>query len=219
MNRLGLILFTIGALAARARADSFHQSAKTVDRFNYVEVTLTLDRPAKGNPFVDASLAGVLQHAVPSVRSPLTPPANVDGFCDRDDGRVFRIRFMPTVEGRYTYTVTFRNGASELKHSGEFTARTGKRRGMVLRDEEHPTHFTWSGSGDHFFYNSTTAYWLLGFKDDAVIRESIDRLDRLRVNRIRVALSGRTASGMRWKEPMIVRNDDFQFRLFKHFFR
>src|SRR6185503_16871714 len=42
---------------------------------------------------------------------------------------------------------------------------------------------------------------------------SIDRLTRLKVNRIRTALSARTTSGMRWKEPMVVSNDDFQFRL------
>jgi hypothetical protein len=30
---------------------------------------------------------------------------------------------------------------------------------------------------------------------------------------VEVALGGRTTSGLRWKEPMIVSNDDFQYRL------
>ena len=207
MNPISLaaVLVCIATLAATA-APRFTQSAKSVDRFNFVEVTLTLDEPAKGNPFVDAALEGQLTPAGGSV-------ARVDGFCDSVDGRVFRIRFLPLVAGRHAYALAFRSGDTELKYTGEFNVRAGKRRGLAVRDREHPNHFVWSGSGDHFFYNSTTAYWLLGFRDDGVIRQSLDRLDRLGVNRIRVALSGRTASGLRWKEPMIVSNDDFQYRL------
>ncbi|MGH8021445.1 MAG: DUF5060 domain-containing protein [Opitutaceae bacterium] len=206
MYRLIFSFFAACALAASASAGSFVQSARSVDRFDFVEITLTLDEPATGNPFVDASFSGEF---LPAGGTAL----EVDGFCDRDDGRVFRVRFMPALAGKHTYALTFRNGARELKHTGEFTARKGKRPGPVRVDQEHPTHFVHDGAGGHFFYNSTTAYWLLGFQDEAVIRESIDRLARLKVNRIRVALSGRTASGMRWKEPMIVSNDDFQYRL------
>jgi hypothetical protein len=177
-----------------------------LDRFDVVEITLTLDTPPAGNPFTDAALEGRFTPAHgDSIR--------VDGFCDSEDGRAFRIRFMPTVAGRHRYVLHFRSGTRALEHAGEFTARAGKRRGLVVRDPEHPTHFKWSRSSDHFYYNSTTAYWLLGFRDDAVIRESIDRLDRLGINRIRVALSGRTRSGMRWKEPMIVSDSAFQYRL------
>src|SRR6185437_11484543 len=163
---LPLMAVLFFALAAEAKP-AFQQSARSVDRYDFVEVTLALDEPAKGNPFVDAMLVGEL-----------TPPGagafKLDGFCDSDDGRVFRIRFMPTVAGRHTYAVTFRNGGTELKHQGEFTARAGSRKGMVRVDPEHPTHFQFAGTGEHFFYNGTTAYWLLGWRDDAVIRESID---------------------------------------------
>jgi hypothetical protein len=176
-----------------------------VDRFDYDEVMLALDAPASGNPFTDASFSGGF-----------TPPGatarKLDGFCDSDNGHVFRIRFMPAVAGNHRYEVTLRNGGTELKHAGDFTARPGKRPGVVRVDREHPTPFIFDGSGAHLFYNSTTAYWLLGFQDDAVIRGSIDRLARLTVNRIRVALSGRTESGMRRKEPLIVSNGDFQYR-------
>ncbi len=206
MKRLFPLLLAVGLLSCGAFADSFKQSARSVDRFDFVEVTLTLDAPATGKPFVDAAFDGEFKpdHAM---------ALKVDGFCDSDDGRLFRIRFMPTVAGKHTYSVSFRNGGRELRHAGEFTARAGKRPGLVRVDREYPAHFIRDGGGGRFFYNSTTAYWLLGFKDDAIIRESIDRLTRLKVNRIRVALSGRTASGMRWKEPMIVSNDDFQYRL------
>ena len=116
-----------------AMAARFQQSARTVDRFDYVEVTLTLDAPANGNPFIDASLTGEF---TPSGAAAV----KLDGFCDSDEGRVFRIRFMPVVAGQHRYEVTFRNGGTELKHAGDFTARSGKRSGVVRVDREHPTH-------------------------------------------------------------------------------
>lgn len=201
---LTLSCVAASALAGSALADSFVQSAASLDRFDYVEITLTLDAPASGNPFVDASFSG-------EFLPPGAARLAVDGFCDSDDGRVFRLRFMPTVAGKHTYALTFRNGSKELRHVGELTAHPGKRSGLVRVDKEHPTHFV--RDGEHFFYNSTTAYWLLGFQDEAVIRESIDRLAQLKVNRIRTALSARTTSGLRWKEPMIVSDKDFQYRL------
>jgi hypothetical protein len=184
----------------------FEQSDRTVERFDFVEVTLTVTNPPAGNPFTDAEVAGEFAREGGAARQ-------ADGFCDSEDGSVFRIRFMPTEAGKHTYSVGYKRGGEEQRHSGSFIARAGRRKGMVRVDKEHATHFVWEGTGEHFFYNSTTAYWLLGFTDEKVIRESIDRLARLKVNRIRTALSGRTTSGMRWKEPMVVSDEAFQFRL------
>jgi hypothetical protein len=205
-RRLFLSMAIAMALAGLVRADTFTQSARSVARFEFVEVTLQLTQAVAGNPFTDAALEGEFTAGSGS-------HAKVDGFCDGDDGRTFRIRFLPQTAGKYSYKLTFRSGARELAHSGEFSVREGRRRGLVHVDPEHPFHFVWSGTGEHFFYNSTTAYWLLGWKDDAVIRESIDRLAKLQINRIRVALNGRTENGLRWKEPMIVSDESFQYRL------
>lgn len=200
------VLWFVLSLCPALAGVQFEQSAKSLDRFDFVEVTIKVTDPPSGNPFTDAEVTGEFGREG-------QVPVNVDGFCDSDDGSLFRIRFMPTQAGPHVYSVTYKRGRDEQMHSSSFVTRPGKRKGMVRVDKGHPTHFVWEGSGEHFFYNSTTAYWLLGFKDDAVIRDSIDRLARLKVNRIRSALSGRTASGMRWKEPMIVSDDLFQFRL------
>jgi hypothetical protein len=205
-TRLIVIMLAVCGLRVAAFAVTFTQSAKSVDRYDFVEITLRLEAPAPGNPFTDAAFAGEF-----------TPgggtPVKVDGFCDSDDGSIFRIRFMPSQAGKHDYTVLYRRGGVEERHTGSFTARQGRRKGLVRVDKEHPFHFVWEGTGEHFFYNGTTTYWLLGWRDDAVIRESLDRLARLKVNRIRVALNGRTKDGLRWKEPMIVSNDEFQYRL------
>ncbi|MCL4195369.1 MAG: DUF4038 domain-containing protein, partial [Thermoguttaceae bacterium] len=139
--------------------------------------------------------------------------ATVEGFCDSPDGSIYRIRFMPTRPGQYTYRVSFRRGDSEQTHSGRFEARDARRRGLIRVDPKHPWHFQWEGTGEHYFWNGTTTYWLLGWEDEEVIRQAIDRLARLKVNRIRVALCGRTHSGDRWFEPLVISTDKFRFRL------
>lgn len=64
---------------------------------------------------------------------------------------------------------------------------------------EHPWHFLWEGTGEHYFWNGTTTYWLLGW-DDETIRSSIDRLSGLKVNRLRAAINGRVRDGRAWYE-------------------
>jgi hypothetical protein len=177
-----------------------------VDRFDFLEITVKVSDPPAGNPFTEAEVTGEF---TPERGAPI----KVDGFCDSEDGSVFRVRFMPARAVWHNYAITYRRGGVEQKYAGSVNVRPGSRKGPVRVDKEHPFHFIREGTGEHFFYNGTTTYWLLGWRDDAIIRKSLDRLARLKVNRIRVALNGRTRDGLRWKEPMIVSNDEFQYRL------
>jgi hypothetical protein len=59
-------------------------------------------------------------------------------------------------------------------------------------DPDHPWHFIWEETREHYFFNGTTAFWLMGWRDEQVIRNSLARLSQLKVNRVRVLLSGRT---------------------------
>lgn len=209
MRRLLPSLLALALLPVLARAaDSpiFRQSADDIDAFDFVELTVTPPTPVAGNPFRDATLTGTLQ-------ADKDVPRKVEGFCDDPAGRVFRIRFLALRPGPHTYTVEFRDQGRTLKHTGRFTARDARRRGPVRIDRNHPWHFLWSGTGEHYFWNATTTYWLLGWQDDDTIRQVIDRLARLQVNRIRVALCGRTTGGERWDEPQVVNTDQFHFRL------
>src|SRR4029077_653627 len=69
-------------------------------------------------------------------------------------------------------------------------------------DPQYPWHFVWEGTGEHYFFNGATAYWLMGWRDDEVIYSSIERLHKLKVNRIRVTLAGRT--NIFFGEPVMV---------------
>ncbi len=210
---LSLILTSLAvALPLAAAPVSFTQTKRAVDTWDFVEVAIHVANPPPGNPFTEAEVTGECAPAAADSSTP-TVARRVDGFCDSEDGSLFRIRFMPMAPGEHRYSITYKRGGVEQRHTGSFTARRGSRQGMVRVDAEHPFHFVWSGTGAHYFYNSTTAYWLLGWREDAVIRASIDRLAKLKVNRLRVALNGRTTGGARWKEDAIKPDDQFQFRL------
>jgi hypothetical protein len=162
------------------------QSAPQVAVFDFVEVTVNVKTPTVQNPFTDASIAGDFQQAGSTVSTP------VEGFCDSTDGTIYRIRFMPSKSGAYTYHVTFKAGVETRTFSGKFTASDEHRRGPLRIDSDYPWHFVWEGTGDHYFFNGTTAYFLMGWRDERTIQYSIDRLAALKVNWMRVDIYGRS---------------------------
>ena len=173
------------ALAANP-AVTFSQSAPVVQAYDFVEVAANIDHPALANCFTDVAVSGSFTKAG-------APPVQVDGFCDSADGSVYRIRFMPGSPGEYTYKVAFRQGGLQKDFAGSFQATDGHRRGPIRVDSANPWHFIWEGTGEHYFFNGTTAFWLMGWKDERIIDYSIARLARLKVNRIRACIAGRTS--------------------------
>jgi hypothetical protein len=204
-------VFIVLAIAVRGTVNAdetaivtFRQSSTAVDAYDFVEVTINVARPAAANPFTDVAVAG-------EFRCGDGEPVQVDGFCDSQDGSVFRIRFMPTKPGVHSYSVAYRQGDLEVKHAGTFTARDAGRRGLVRVDPQHPWHFLWEGTGEHYFWNGTTTYFLMGW-DDQTIRESLDRLHRWKINRVRVVITGRVKDGQAWMEHAYP-TDKFTFLL------
>lgn len=183
---------------------TFQPSAVRVPCYDFLEVTLNITGSTAANPFTDATVTGTFT-------PPGGAPVAVDGFCDSPDGSVQRIRFMPSKPGPHPYTVSYREGGFERTYQGSFEAVESKRKGIVRVDPEFPWHFQWDGSKERFFWNGTTAYWLAGW-DDASIREILDRLDRLKVTRVRAALSGRVKDGRAWFENVFP-TEKFSFLL------
>jgi hypothetical protein len=171
------------------------QSAQTVEAYDYVEVTLNVASPDAKNPFTEAAVSGQFGKVGENRR------LAVDGFCDSADGSVFRVRFMPWAPGDYSYSVTFRQGGFEKTLTGSFRASNGRRRGPIRVDPKYPWHFIWEGTGERYFFNGTTAFWLMGFREDRVIDYSIERLHQLKINRLRVLLAG--ATDIFWGEPVM----------------
>jgi hypothetical protein len=174
-----------GATLAAPANVTFSQSAQQIDRFDYVEITAAVASSDAHDPFEDATLTGAVETEDGSHHW------NVDGFCDSADGSSFRIRFMAPAAGDYKYSVTYKQGDFQKSSSGTFSAVEAHRKGTIGVDPDYPWHFLWHGTGEHYFFNGTTAYFLLGWKDENTIDFSIDRLHRLKINRMRVSIYGR----------------------------
>jgi hypothetical protein len=108
---------------------------------------------------------------------------------------------MPSAPGDYRYSVEYRQDGKSSVSTGTFQATDGHRRGLIRVDSQHRWHFIWEGIGEHYFFNGTTAFWLIGWTDEKVIRDSIQRLHDLEVNRIRVTIAGRT--NLLYGEPIM----------------
>ena len=195
-----LTLALPSALLGAPREATFSQSAASVEAYDFVEVAVNVAGPDAPNPFTDVKVRGSF------AKTGQTGRTAVDGFCDSPDGSVYRIRFVPSSPGDYTYTVTYQQGGGvEKTYTGAFRASDGHRRGPIRVDPKYPWHFIWEGTGEHYFFNGTTAFWLMGWRDERTINYSIERLHQLKINRLRVLLSG--AANIFWGEPVMTGPD------------
>jgi hypothetical protein len=175
---------------------SFFQSVNTVEAYDFVEVVAKVDGVHGENPFLDATLRGRFES------TDKRQHWDVEGFCDSEDGSTFRIRFMPPAAGGYRYYAEYQQGDGVARTTGTFTAISGHRRGVLRVDPDFPWHFVWEGTGEHYFFNGTTAYWLMGWSDERTIQSIIERFNRLKTNRIRVTIAGRT--NQFYGEPVMI---------------
>ena len=189
-----------------AQRPTFSLVRDHIDTYDFTEITLKLPAFETGNPFTDVVLTGQFIGEV-------NDTTQVIGFCDAPDGSLHRIRFMPTKPGTYRFVVSGKYANKPLTYNGTITVTPGNRKGMVRVDKKYPAHFVWEGTGEHYFWNSTTTYWLMGWQNEQTIREAIDRLARLKINRLRVVINGRQDDGSRWAEPLVKESNGFTLKL------
>lgn len=87
---LALVIFGLRNLPPRGV--SFTSSAENLEAYDFREQTVRVSAPHAFNPFEQAALRGRF------TLKGSTRQWNVEGFCDAEDGSVYRIRFMaPTL--------------------------------------------------------------------------------------------------------------------------
>ena len=91
-----LILTFAFPLSGAPRKVAFSQSADSVEAYDFVEVSVKVEGPDAANPFTDVKVSGSFEKSGGS-------STKVEGFCDSVDGSMFRIRFMPSSPGEYSY--------------------------------------------------------------------------------------------------------------------
>jgi hypothetical protein len=201
-----LILFIFIFSNSHAQKVELSVTKAKVEVFDFQEFVLKIKNPdAKQNPFKESQPWAIFNlENKDSLR--------VEGFCDSADGSVFRLRFMPKTSGKYSYKLYFLQRKKMHSFEGSFEVISSSRKGILRLDPENPTHFRFD-NGSRYFWNSTTAYWMLGLKNESEIMQSIDRLADYGINRIRVAINGRAHGGDRWNENTIIESKNFTFKL------
>jgi aryl-phospho-beta-D-glucosidase BglC (GH1 family) len=180
---------------------------KEVPAHDFIQFTIDWDKPAKNlNPFVDVSVSGTFQSSDGQVK-------NIQGFCDSEDGRTYRLRFMPEQAADFRYDIRFSAPGIARSFSGNFRALPSSLKSVVEVSKDYPAHFQFRNSSQFFFWNGTTAYWLAGWKDMTVIDQSLERFAAMGINRVRVAINGRSEGGVRWSEPNVKESDQFTLKL------
>lgn len=116
---------------------------KTVEKWDVFEVTV--NGRSDGNPFTDYSIQGIFRGENETVA--------VDGFYDGSG--IYRVRFMPSFEGVYTYRVAGSAVDTETSGTFEVTAPGGKNHGPVR--VANRWHFVYE-DGTPYYSVGTTAY-------------------------------------------------------------
>ncbi|MFT3786526.1 MAG: DUF5605 domain-containing protein [Tepidisphaeraceae bacterium] len=156
-------------------ATSAHTTEQqTVEQWDFVDIALA--GPSDGNPFIDVDLSAAFTHESGAV-------LRVRGFYD-DEG-VYRIRFMPTLPGRWSY-VTASNAKALDGQRGEVsaTAPTGNNHGPVR--VANTFHFAYA-DGTPFKQIGTTAYaWT--HQGPELERQTLDALRSAPFNKVRMCV-------------------------------
>jgi hypothetical protein len=193
MTKKLLLLPTIAAVLvcqalAAARIDvSLVEQPKVVACFDVSEFVIKVsaegDPPFK-NPFTDAELTGTFEGPDGSL-------LKVAGFCDSEDGGIYRLRFCPHRVGIYNCDLSLHAEGVEKKLAGKLVCEPSNNSGPVIVDPNNPKYFMYVGSKKHFYHLGYTAYHLLDTSnDDSQVEAVIDYCIRNGFNKIRFLLAG-----------------------------
>jgi uncharacterized protein (DUF58 family) len=119
----GLVLaLLLAAAAALVASDApppgrvtFSGVITPVDVGRPYEVTVTVESPTARNCVTDVTVAGEF------TREGDRDPLPVRGVCERPDGSLFSVRFVPGKTGEYEWRVTYRQGTFERVGTGSIT--------------------------------------------------------------------------------------------------
>ena len=203
-----LILTTMPPLLAAPKRVSFSQSRRAVEVWDFVEVTVNVEglmRLTRSRTSYSTDLSGRLE-----LSSEQRSTAWLLRFSRRQRvphslyavfaGQICLFVCLPTG--------AFRSGANEhLRGHPWLPARSSP------RGSEISWHFIWEGTGEHYFFNGTTTFWLQGWHEERFINYCIERLIGLKVNLIRVLL-GETrvfTFGRQHRWPLLLTNGPVRF--------
>lgn len=141
----------------------------TVEKWGVLE--LSFNGKADGNPFKDYEISGRFVGGREDV--------TVGGFYDGDG--VYKVRFMPSYEGEYSYTVS--GSFCDEEYSGEFCVTPAKEGNHGPVKVANKYHFAYADGTPYFCVGTTCYVWNL--QSDELIEKTLASLKTLPFNKIR----------------------------------
>ncbi len=142
---------------------------RTVERWGLFEVQLR--GPEEGNPFVEQQVRGIFRGKSETVET--------EGFYDGDG--VYKVRFMPSFTGEYTYETAGSFPGAET--SGCFTAAapTANNHGPMRVANKY--HFAYEDGTPYYSVGTTCYAW--AHQPEPVIQKTLAELDKGYFNKMR----------------------------------
>lgn len=145
---------------------------QTVNRWGTLE--LSFHGKTEGNPFTDYSITGTFTGANEQI--------TVDGFYDGMG--IYKIRFMPSFTGSYTYEI---NGSfAEEAQSGQFEVTEPEEGNHGMVHVANTYHFAYSDGTPYYSIGTTCYVWDL--QSDEQIQETLESLKKSAFNKIRFCI-------------------------------
>ena len=152
---------------------------------NYISVTESVERwgvfeialkgKADGNPFTDYEIKGEFNGACES--------KCVDGFYDGDG--VYRVRFMPSFEGEYTYKI-YGSFSEEGCMEGKFTVTSATENNHGPVRVSHVFHFAYEDGTPYYSIGTTCYVWAL--QSEQLQEQTLSTLKDSAFNKIRFCI-------------------------------
>lgn len=151
---------------------SLSYAQKNVEQWKLFEAEL--EYKSTGNPFTDVNLEGLFINRKDSIK--------VNGFYDGND--IFRVRFMPTKTGKWTYTI--KSNVKALKSKGYVicTAATKDNHGIVKVSDK--THLSYADGTPYYPFGTTAYAWVHQSKE--LIDQTLITLADKNFNKIRMCV-------------------------------
>lgn len=169
MNRTILYLLVITLLTACING----KGNKNIEQWDVFEVVL--NGPSKGNPYMEVELSALFKNSEEQIRVP--------GFYDGNG--IYRIRFSPHIQGRWTY-ITESNSGELAKRKGDLICvrPTGDNHGPINIVN---TFYLQYSDGTPFYSIGTTAYQWTSVKQ-SIQAKTIETLKHSPFNKIRMCV-------------------------------
>ena len=142
---------------------------KSVEKWGILEITC--QGVSEGNPFAERRITGTFTGKNECVA--------VDGFYDGDG--VYKVRFMPSFEGNYTFRVEGNYGGEVCEGAFEVTAPSEGNHGPVRVANMY--HFAYEDGTPYYSVGTTCYVWDL--QCDERIAETFETLKNSAFNKIR----------------------------------